>query len=258
MVTNNLVNKISFTGSVATGMSIARKAGFKKLTLELGGNDPLVVLDDANIDNAVSAAVRGSYVYAGQVCIAVKRIITQIGVVDEFTDKLLSETKKLKLGDPLNPKTDVGPLIDEEAALKVENRVKDALNEGAELLCGGKRNGAFYEPTVLDKVSPNMELVLKETFGPIAPIIRVDSVDEAFEIANNTPYGLQASVFTESIEKAKKAVKSIDAGTVLINKQSTFRTDNMPFGGFKMSGMGKEGVKYTVEDMTCSKLVIIG
>ena len=258
MVTNNLVNKISFTGSVATGMSIARKAGFKKLTLELGGNDPLVVLDDANIDNAVSAAVRGSYVYAGQVCIAVKRIITQIGVVDEFTDKLLSETKKLKLGDTLNPKTDVGPLIDEEAALKVENRVKDALNEGAELLCGGKRNGAFYEPTVLDKVSPNMELVLKETFGPIAPIIRVDSVDEAFEIANNTPYGLQASVFTESIEKAKKAVKSIDAGTVLINKQSTFRTDNMPFGGFKMSGMGKEGVKYTVEDMTCSKLVIIG
>ncbi len=258
MVTNNLVNKISFTGSVATGMSIARKAGFKKLTLELGGNDPLVVLDDANIDDAVSAAVKGSYVYAGQVCIAVKRIIVQIGVVDEFTDKLLSETKKLKLGDPLNPRTDVGPLIDEEAALKVENRVKNALNEGAELLCGGKRNGAFYEPTVLDKVSPNMELVLKETFGPIAPIIRVDGVDEAFKIANNTPYGLQASVFTESIEKAKKAVKSIDAGTVLINKQSTFRTDNMPFGGFKMSGMGKEGVKYAVEDMTCSKLVIIG
>jgi lactaldehyde dehydrogenase len=258
MVTNNLVNKISFTGSVTTGKSIAQKAGVKKLTLELGGNDPLVILDDANIDNAVTAAVRGSYVFAGQVCIAVKRIIIQTGVFDEFTDKLVSETKKLKVGDPLNSKTDVGPLIDEEAALKVENRVNNALDDGAELLCGGKRNGAFYEPTVLDRVFPNMELVCKETFGPIAPIIRVDDVDEAFKMANHTPYGLQASVFTESIEKAKRAVKSIDAGTVLINKESTFRTDNMPFGGFKMSGIGKEGVKYAVEDMTCSKLVIIG
>lgn len=258
MVTNSMVNKVSFTGSVATGMSISKKAGFKKLTLELGGNDPLVVLDDANIDNAVRAAVTGSYLYAGQVCISVKRIILQKGVADEFTEKLISETKKLKVGDPLNPRTDVGPLIDEEAAIEVENRVNNALNEGAELLCGGKREYAFYEPTVLDEVSPNMELVRKETFGPISPIIRVNGVDEALKIADNTPYGLQASVFTESIGSAKKAVKSIDAGTVLINKQSTFRTDNMPFGGFKMSGLGKEGVKYAVEDMTRSKLVIIG
>jgi len=258
IVTNKLVNKISFTGSVATGLSIAQKAGVKSLTLELGGNDPLVVLDDANIDDAVSAAVKGSYVFAGQVCIAVKRIIVQMSVADEFIDKLVSETKKLNMGDPFNPKTDVGPLINEDAALKVESRVNTALAEGAELLCGGIRNGAFYEPTVLDRVSSNQELVCNETFGPVSPIIRVGSVDEAFKMANNTQYGLQASVFTENIENAKKAVKFIDAGTVLINKQSTFRTDNMPFGGFKMSGVGKEGVKYAVEDMTLSKLVIIG
>lgn len=258
MVTNQKVNKISFTGSVATGVSIARKVGMNKLTLELGGNDPLVVLDDANIDQAVTAAVRGSYLYAGQVCIAVKRIILQTGIADEFTDKLVAETSKLKVGNPLNPKTDVGPLIDEKAAIQVENRVEDALNEGAELLCGGKRRGAFYEPTVLDLVSPKMKLVQEETFGPISPIIRVDGVDDAFQVANDTPYGLQAGVFTESIEYVKRAIKSIEAGTVLINKQSTFRTDNMPFGGFKMSGLGKEGVKYAVEDMTRVKLVIIG
>ncbi len=174
IVTNKLVNKISFTGSVDTGLSIARKAGVKSLTLELGGNDPLVVLDDANIDDAVSAAVKGSYVFAGQVCIAVKRIIVQMSVADEFIDKLVMETKKLNVGDPFNPKTDVGPLIDEDAALRVESRVNNAIADGAELLCGGVRDGAFYEPTVLDRVSSNQELVYNETFGPVAPIIRVD------------------------------------------------------------------------------------
>lgn len=258
MVTNELVNKVSFTGSVATGISIAKKAAMKKLTLELGGNDPLIVLEDANVDNAVTAAVRGSYLYAGQVCIAVKRIIVDEIVADEFLEKLVTKTNKLRMGDPLNPETDVGPLIDVDAALHVENEVEDAIRQGAELLCGGKRDGSFYQPTVLDRVNSHMKLVKNETFGPISPIIRVNGIDEAFKAANDTQYGLQAGVFTESIENAKKAMKSIDSGTVLINKQSTFRTDNMPFGGFKMSGIGKEGVKYAVEDMTKVKLVVIG
>jgi len=252
------VDKISFTGSVETGLNISKNAGMKKLTLELGGNDPLIILDDADIEKGVDAAVRGSYIYAGQVCIGVKRIILDKKIADEFTDKLVTKTEKLKMGDPLNLKTDVGSLIDEKAAIKVDKLVKEALNHGAELLCGGVRNGAFYEPTVLDHVSSGMKIVEYETFGPISPIIRVDDVDEAFKVANDTPYGLQAGVFTSSIENAKKAMKSIEAGTVLINKQPTFRTDNMPFGGFKMSGMGKEGVKYAVEDMTRTKLVIIG
>lgn len=256
LVTNTMVNKVSFTGSAATGMSIAKKAGLKKLTMELGGNDPLIVLEDANIDDAVLSAVKGSYSNAGQVCIAVKRIILDESVADEFVEKLITQTKKLRVGDPLNLETDIGPLIDSDAAIHVETMVDDAIRNGAELLCGGKRDGAFYEPTVLDGVSSEMKLVEDETFGPIAPIIRVNGVYEAFKVANNTRFGLQAGVFTESIVNAKKAMSLLEAGTVLINR-STFRTDNMPFGGFKMSGLGKEGVKYAVLDMTREKLVIL-
>ena len=258
IVTSDMVNKISFTGSVPTGLSIARKAGMKKLTLELGGNDPLVVMDDANLEAAVMGVVGGSYLNAGQVCIAVKRIIVHEKVADQFIEDLVSHSKKLKIGDPMDPETEMGPLIDEDAAIHVEQAVTNAIDNGAQLLCGGKRKGAFFDATVLDHVQKDMELVQKETFGPVSPVIRVKNLDEAIEVANSTPYGLQAGVFTSSIENAKKAVRGIEAGSVLINKQSTFRTDNMPFGGFKMSGMGKEGVKYAVEDMTRSKMVVIG
>lgn len=256
LVTNPEIDKISFTGSVNTGISIAKKTAIKKLTLELGGNDPLIVLEDADIDNAASAALNGCYLNAGQVCIAVKRVIVDEIIADEFLDKLIKLTSDLRVGNPLNPKTDIGPLIDFEAAIHVEKMVEDAISGGAELLCGGKRDDAFYHPTVLDNVTQQMELVKDETFGPVAPIIRVKSVDDAFKMANNTRFGLQASVFTESIENTRKAIKTLEAGTVLINK-ATFRTDNMPFGGFKMSGFGKEGVKYAVQDMTREKLIIM-
>ena len=258
MVLSPLVDKISFTGSVETGVSLSHKAGMKKITLELGGNDPLIVLEDANIENAVIAAVRGSFLNAGQVCISVKRVILHEDIADDFISKIVSETRKLKMGDPSNIETDVGPLIDEESAIKVGKLVDDALKNGAELLMGGKREGAFYTPTILDHVTSRMNIVKNETFGPISPIIRVNSADEAFEVANDTQYGLQAGVFTGSINNALKAARVIDAGSVIINKQSTFRTDNMPFGGFKMSGMGKEGVKYAVEDMTKTKLIVFG
>jgi lactaldehyde dehydrogenase len=258
MVMSPLVDKISFTGSVETGISISNKAGMKKINLELGGNDPLIILEDANIDKSVTAAVSGSFLNAGQVCIAIKRIIIHENVANEFVNKLVSETSKLNMGDPIEIKTDIGPLIDEEAAIKVSRLVDDALNNGAELLLGGILNGSFYSPTILDHVTPNMEIVRNETFGPIAPIIRVQSVDEAFEVANDSKYGLQAGVFTGSIENALKAARTIEAGSVIINRQPTFRTDNMPFGGFKMSGMGKEGVKYAVDEMTKTKLVIFG
>ena len=258
MISSPLVSKVSFTGSIETGLSISKKASMKKVTLELGGNDPLVVLDDANINKAVKAAVSGSFLNAGQVCIAVKRIILHETVANEFVTKLVSETIKLNMGDPSNNKTDIGPLIDKEAAKKVEMLVNDALNNGAELLLGGERSDAFYTPTIIDHVKSDMKIVSDETFGPIAPIIRVNSTDEAFEVANNTEYGLQAGVFTESIETAFKATKVIEAGSVIINRQPTFRTDNMPFGGFKNSGMGKEGIKYAVDDMTKTKLIVFG
>lgn len=255
LVTSPDVDKISFTGSVPVGLSIASRAGMKKVTLELGGNDPLVVLEDANIDEAVLGVMRGAYLNAGQVCMGVKRVIVDNSIADEFVEKLVKETSKLKTGNPLDEKTDVGPLIHESAAIQVEEAVNNAVSEGAEILCGGKRKDAFFQPTVIDNVVSTMDLVANETFGPIAPIMRVDSIDEAIFEANNTEYGLNAGVFTESFRNGLRCANEIEAGSVFINKQSTFRTDNMPFGGFKNSGTGKEGIKYAVGEMTKSKLI---
>ncbi len=257
IVTSPIINKISFTGSVEIGEHISKQAGMKKLTLELGGNDPLIVLEDADIEKAVEAAVRGSYLNAGQVCIGVKRVILDDKIADEFIQKFVNETQKLVTGDPMDPKTDVGPLISKKAAIEVENRVNAAITDGAELLCGGKRKGTLYTPAILDNVDSNMKIVQYETFGPVAPIIRINGIDEAIKVANDTKYGLQAGIFTNNINNAMKAIKEIEAGGVIVNKQSTYRMDNMPFGGCKMSGLGKEGIKYAMEDMTKTKMVVI-
>ena len=255
LVTSADVNKISFTGSVTTGLMISQKAGMKKVTLELGGNDPLVVLKDANIDNAVKGVISGAFLNAGQVCMGVKRIIVDNEIADEFCEKLFFKTEKLIMGNPLDKTTTLGTLINEKAAIQVEEAVNNAVDAGAKILTGGKRDGAFYQATVIDNVTPDMDLVINETFGPVAPIIRVDGVDDAIKVANDTEYGLQAGVFTESYSSAMKCANEIEAGTVFVNKQSTFRTDNMPFGGFKNSGVGKEGIKYAVKEMTKTKLI---
>ena len=255
LVTSPQVHKISFTGSVTTGLMISQKAGMKKVTLELGGNDPMIVLNDADIDKAVKGVINGAFLNAGQVCMGVKRIIIEDGIADEFAEKLLLETEKLVMGNPLDKSTTLGTLISQKAAIQVEETVDNAVGDGAVVLTGGNRDGAFYEATVIDNVTPDMDLVVRETFGPVAPIIRVGSVDEAIKVANDTEYGLQAGVFTQSYANAMKCAQEVDAGTVFINKQSTFRTDNMPFGGFKNSGVGKEGIKYAVEEMTKTKLI---
>ena len=249
------IDKISFTGSVTTGLMISQKAGMKKVTLELGGNDPLVVLKDADIEKAVKGVINGAFLNAGQVCMGVKRIIVEEEIADEFAEKLVGETEKLVMGNPMDKTTTLGTLISEKAAMQVEQTVDMAVSEGAKILTGGKREGAFYEATVIDNVKPDMDLVVNETFGPVAPIIRVKSLDEAIEVANDTEYGLQAGVFTSDYSAAMRCANEIEAGTVFINKQSTFRTDNMPFGGFKNSGVGKEGIKYAVEEMTKTKLI---
>ena len=249
------IDKISFTGSVTTGLMISQKAGMKKVTLELGGNDPLVVLKDADIEKAVKGVINGAFLNAGQVCMGVKRIIVEEEIADEFAKKLVGETEKLVLGNPLDKTTTLGTLISEKAAMQVEQTVDMAVKEGAKILAGGKREGAFYGATVIDNVKSDMDLVVNETFGPVAPIIRVKSLDEAIEVANDTEYGLQAGVFTSDYSAAMRCANEIEAGTVFINKQSTFRTDNMPFGGFKNSGVGKEGIKYAVEEMTKTKLI---
>ncbi len=255
LVTSNEVNKISFTGSVTTGLMISQKAGMKKVTLELGGNDPMVVLKDANLDKAVTGVINGAFLNAGQVCMGVKRIIIEEEVADEFSEKLVDATEKLVMGNPLDEKTTLGTLISEKAAMQVEETVDNAVRDGAKILTGGARDGAFYQATVIDNVTHDMDLVVNETFGPVAPIIRVKDVDEAINVANDTDYGLQAGVFTSDYANAMRCASEIEAGTVFINKQSTFRTDNMPFGGFKNSGVGKEGIKYAVDEMTKTKLI---
>ena len=249
------VNKISFTGSVTTGLMISQKAGMKKVTLELGGNDPTVILEDADLDKAVKGIINGAFLNAGQVCMGVKRVIVEDEIADEFAEKLVEATQKLVMGNPMDSKTTLGTLISEKAAIQVEETVNNAVREGAKILTGGNRDGAFYEATVIDNVAPEMDLVENETFGPVAPIIRVKNIDEAIEVANDTEYGLQAGVFTADYASAMRCAQEIEAGTVFINKQSTFRTDNMPFGGFKNSGIGKEGIKYAVDEMTKTKLI---
>lgn len=255
LVSDENVDKISFTGSVPTGLGIANNSGMKKLTLELGGNDPVIVLDDADIDKAVKGVVNGAYLFSGQVCMGVKRVIVDKNIADEFTDKLINASSKLKVGNPMDEKTDIGPLINNTAVKMVEQSVDNAVDNGANIECGGKVKENFYYPTVLTDVNDDMDIVKNETFGPIAPIISVDGVDEAISLANNTRYGLQAGVFTENVHNALKCCEEIEAGSVFVNKQSTFRTDNMPFGGFKLSGVGKEGVKYAVDEMCRTKLI---
>lgn len=255
LVVSEDIDKVSFTGSVATGLLISNRAGMKKITLELGGNDPLVILKDANIEKAVDGAVLGSYLYSGQVCMAVKRIILDNSIANDFIGLFIEKSEKLKIGDPMDHKTDIGPLIDENAAKNIEQSVVESFKQGTKLLYGGNRDGNFFEPTILDNVKEDMAIVKNETFGPVSPIIRVNGVEEAIAVANNSEFGLQAGVFTENIRDALKCADGIETGSVFINKQSTFRTDNMPFGGFKLSGIGKEGVKYAVEDMTRTKLI---
>ena len=182
----------------------------KKVTLELGGNDPLVVLKDADIDRAVNGVMNGAYLNAGQVCMGVKRIIVDESIADEFTQKLVRETKKIKMGNPMDKNTVLGTLIDEDAARMVEETVNNAVKAGAKILTGGKRDGAFYEATVLDNVTPDMDVVVNETFGPVAPIIKVKSTDEAIKVANDTEYGLQAGVFTENFRDGLRCANEIE------------------------------------------------
>lgn len=249
------IAKISFTGSVATGMYIASHAASKKLTLELGGNDPLIVLEDANIEKAVDEAVTGAFTFSGQICCGVKRIILDNKVADEFIDVFIEKTRRLKIGNPMDESTDIGPVINKEAALNIEEVINNSIKDGAELLLGGGRTDCIIEPTILDNVDMSMEVVAYETFGPVAPILRVDGLDEAIEVANNTQYGLQAGVFTENVHSALRCANEIEAGTVYVNKAPNYRVDSMPFGGFKSSGVGKEGIKYAIEDMCRTKLI---
>jgi len=237
------VELVAFTGSVAVGKRIAATAGYKKLVLELGGNDPLIVLDDADLDLAVTLAAEGSFRNSGQRCTAVKRILVQQGIADEFTRRLVAKTKEYVCGDPSDEATRVGTVIDEPSAVYLETVVREAVAAGAKVLIGGERRGALIQPTVIADVPRDCRMVVSESFGPLAPILKMRDLNDALTLANATAYGLSSGVVTTNLNSALKAVRTLRCGTVNINEVPGYRVENSPFGGIKDSGLGvKEGV----------------
>ncbi len=254
LVRDPRVELVSFTGSVAVGKRIAETAGYKKLVLELGGNDPLIVLDDADLETAVHLAAEGSFRNSGQRCTAVKRILVHENIAGEFTRRLVAKTGDYKCGDPLDPETRVGTVIDEAAAIYLETVVQEAVGSGAKVLMGGKRQGAQIQPTVIADVPRDCRMILLESFGPLAPIVVVKDLDDAIAVANSTPYGLSSGVVTTNLNNAIKAVKRLRCGTVNINEVPGYRIESSPFGGIKDSGLGiKEGVIEAIKCMTTVK-----
>jgi succinyl-CoA reductase len=255
---------VTFTGSTQVGTSIAERAGrhAKRVILEMGGMDPFVVLEDAPMAATVEAAVRGIFSYSGQVCTASKRFLVDERVADEFARAFAAATRQLKVGPATDESTQVGPLIDAAAVDRVGYLVADAQERSAKVLTGGTRppdrtEGNFYLPTVLDAVPEDARVVHEEPFGPVAPIVRFASEDDAIRIANGTPYGLQAAVYTRDISRGFSLAKRIRAGGVHINDPTNLRWDALPFGGVKESGLGREGLRYAMEEMTEVKLISV-
>jgi phosphonoacetaldehyde dehydrogenase len=252
MITDPDCDLITFTGSVKVGKYIAEKAGYRRIVLELGGNDPLIVMEDADLDKAAELAVAGATKNSGQRCTAVKRILVVEKVADEFSKLVLAKAKKLKAGDPMDPATDVGTVIHEGAAESFERRVVDAVSKGAKLLHGNNRQGALYPPTVVDYVPPDCELVHEETFGPVIPIIRCpDDIAQVIRISNSTAYGLSSGVCTNRLDYITRFINELDVGTVNVWEVPGYRIEMSPFGGIKDSGLGyKEGVVEAMKSFT--------
>jgi aldehyde dehydrogenase (NAD+) len=251
MITNADVDLITFTGGVQVGKTIASKAGYRRMVLELGGNDPLVVMEDADPAKAAALAAAGSYKNSGQRCTAVKRILVHEKIADAFVDSLVQQTNKWSYGDPLDPNVDMGTVISEDAAKLFERRVNDACAQGARLLVGNKRSGALYSPTVLDGVTPEMELVREESFGPVSPVIRFRDAEEAIRLVNGTAYGLSSGVCTNRMDYVTKFVSAFNVGSVNVWEVPGYRLESTPFGGIKDSGLGyKEGVVEAMKSFT--------
>ena len=251
LITNPRVDLVTFTGGVAIGKAIAAKAGYRRMVLELGGNDPIIVMDDADLDEASSLAVQGSYKNSGQRCTAIKRMLVQESVADRFTELVVAKTKAWRYGDPSDASNEMGTVIDEAAARLFESRVNDAIAQGARLLVGNLRDGALYSPTVIDRVTPAMTVVREETFGPVSPIISFKTIDDAIRIANDTPYGLSSSVCTNRLDHITRFVNELQVGSVNVCEVPGYRLELTPFGGIKDSGLGyKEGVQEAMKSFT--------
>jgi glyceraldehyde-3-phosphate dehydrogenase (NADP+) len=257
LVADDRFKLVTFTGSPAVGWELKRKAGKKRVTLELGGNAAVVVHDDADLDLAVEKLVAGAFAYAGQICISVQRIYLQERIADEFSRRFLERTAKLVAGDPLDEKTDLGPMIDEPAARKAQEWIDEAAKGGAKILCGGRRDGRFLPATVLEGVRPEMKVHCQEAFAPLVNFYRYREFPEALAAVNGSAYGLQAALFTRDAGRIFRAFQELEVGGVVVNDAPNWRIDHMPYGGEKDSGQGREGVRYAIEEMTQLRLLAL-
>ena len=254
MLTNAQVDLITFTGGVPIGKYLANKAGYRRIVLELGGNDPLIVMEDADLERASDLAVQGSYKNSGQRCTAIKRMLVQASVAERFTELVVEKTLRWKHGDPSDPSMDMGTVIDEQAARHFEALVDEAVAQGARVLAGHRREGALYAPTVLDRVRPEMTLVREETFGPVSPILTFRDIDEAIAISNGTAYGLSSGICTDRMDHATRFAQELNVGTVNVWEVPGYRIELTPFGGIKDSGLGyKEGVQEAMKSFCNGK-----
>ncbi|MCD6418052.1 aldehyde dehydrogenase family protein [bacterium] len=251
------IKVVTFTGSAEVGKKLAAKVGMKHIAMELGSNSAAIVLADADLLRAADRIVLGAMALAGQVCISVQRVYVEETIFDTLVEHIVSASTKLRLGDPLQENTDVGPVISEKDAVRIEGLIADAVSKGGNVLCGGKRNGTLFEPTVLTNVPQNADVIQKEAFAPLVVVNPVVDINEAIAMVNDSRYGLQAGIFTADIRAARKAFQEINVGGVIVNDVPTFRADVMPYGGIKDSGMGREGPKFAVEHMTYLKAFVV-
>jgi acyl-CoA reductase-like NAD-dependent aldehyde dehydrogenase len=257
LVSDPRVSKVTFTGSPPVGRRIMAVAGIKKVTLELGNTSPVIVAPDADLDLVARRCAVGAYYNSGQVCISVQRIYSQQGIYEPFAERFVEASRAMVVGDPLDERVDVGPMIDPGEVDRIESWVEEARTGGARLLTGGVRDGTVYWPTVLTEVRPEMKVVSQEAFAPVASVIPYTDFEEALRQADATEYGLQASVFTRDLDRVFQAIRRLNFGGVVINDTPAFRADHMPYGGNRQSGLGREGVRFAIEEMTNIQMVAI-
>jgi len=256
LVTDDRFKLLSFTGSPHVGWMMKAQSGRKKVLLELGGNAGMVVTRSADLDLAVQKALIGGFAYSGQVCIHAQRIYVAQEIFDDFAKRFIAKVKKLKLGNPLDDETEISAMIDEANAIRVENWVNEAVEDGAKVLCGGKRNGTYYEPTVLSETKPKMKVCALEVFGPVVTLEPFSDFKAVIDEVNDSEFGLQAGVFTKMIDEMDYAFENLEVGGVMINDAPIFRVDHMPYGGIKDSGLGREGLKYAIHEMMEARILV--
>ncbi len=257
LITDERVKLVTFTGSPAVGWELKKKGYKKRVSLELGGNAGVIVHDDANLETTCAAIVSGGFSYAGQSCISVQRVLLHEKVFDACVDLLVKKTNALVTGNPLDEKTDLGPMISAGEAERAETWIKEAIAGGAKLLCGGERSGSILRPTILTNTRPNMKVNCQEIFGPVITVEKYFDFKQAVQLIDDSAFGLQAGVFTRDLERVRYAFENIDVGGLMINEVPTWRIDHMPYGGVKESGNTREGVRYAIEEMTEMKLMVV-